>query len=151
MDIKWILMGLIVIVLISGCNDIAPITSNNCYEACREAGYTSGSCEEVPVIQYPCGSLNKIQLVNDEQLCEPLDTDLIGVGVACCCDEGFCGSSSYGSCEVDSDCVESGCSSQICQSKDDEEVITTCEYLECYNNEKYYLECKCVEGECQWN
>jgi len=64
--------------------------------------------------------------------------------------EEFCGTSTMDSCETDSDCRAGGCSGQVCESADSEGMITTCEYKECYNAEKYGLECGCVEGACQW-
>ncbi|MBD3313805.1 eight-cysteine-cluster domain-containing protein [Candidatus Woesearchaeota archaeon] len=62
----------------------------------------------------------------------------------------FCGTSTMDSCETDSDCRAGGCSGQVCESADSEGMMTTCEYMECYNNEKYDLECGCVDGACQW-
>ena len=63
---------------------------------------------------------------------------------------GFCGISTYGKCYRDEDCIISGCSNQICQSKYEKPIITTCEYRECYNYKKYGLRCKCVNNRCQW-
>ena len=63
---------------------------------------------------------------------------------------GFCGVSTYGECVSDSECKAGGCSSQICQSTEEEEVFTTCEYRECYNASKYNLKCKCFSNRCQW-
>ena len=64
--------------------------------------------------------------------------------------EGFCGRSTYGKCSSDADCIQGGCSGQICHSKYDERIITTCEYRDCYNAQAYNLKCKCVAGKCQW-
>jgi eight-cysteine-cluster-containing protein len=63
---------------------------------------------------------------------------------------GFCGWSTYGECSSDSDCIASGCSSQVCQSRYEEPVITTCEWRDCYDAEIYDLECQCVGKKCQW-
>ena len=63
---------------------------------------------------------------------------------------GFCGLSTNGACENDSDCMTSGCSSQVCQSANDEPAITTCEYRECYDRETFAVECGCVSNQCQW-
>lgn len=63
----------------------------------------------------------------------------------------FCGISSLDSCNVDSDCVVGGCSSQICQSQDTEPTMSTCEYALCYNPQPYNLSCKCVDAKCKWN
>jgi eight-cysteine-cluster-containing protein len=65
--------------------------------------------------------------------------------------EKFCGRSTFGKCESDEDCVTGGCSGQVCQSRFEKPVITTCEWKECYNAEKYGMMCKCVEGKCQWS
>ncbi len=64
--------------------------------------------------------------------------------------EGFCGRSTYKECSVDGDCKIGGCSSQICGGKD-EELISTCEWTECYDAKKYSVECKCVDNKCQWS
>jgi len=61
----------------------------------------------------------------------------------------FCGWSTYGNCSSDSDCIASGCSGQVCQSIYEEPVVTTCEWRDCYNAEKYGLRCRCIEGKCQ--
>ncbi|NYZ77745.1 eight-cysteine-cluster domain-containing protein [Candidatus Micrarchaeota archaeon] len=65
--------------------------------------------------------------------------------------EGFCGSSTDGPCSSDADCMSGGCSGQVCQSKSEEPVVTTCEYRECYNAAAYGLSCGCVGGNCEWN
>lgn len=62
----------------------------------------------------------------------------------------FCGTSTFGNCVTDADCVTGGCSGEICQSKDEEPIIITCEYKDCYNTEKYELKCKCLTQQCQW-
>lgn len=64
--------------------------------------------------------------------------------------EGFCGRSTMSYCVNDLDCVKGGCSGSICQAKADEQVLTTCEYKECYSAEIYGLSCRCTEGKCQW-
>ncbi|MEA3343131.1 MAG: eight-cysteine-cluster domain-containing protein [archaeon] len=65
-------------------------------------------------------------------------------------DPAFCGSSTNGACAVDSDCIIGGCSGQVCQSKNEESVGTTCEYRECYNAKRYGVACKCTQNKCQW-
>lgn len=64
--------------------------------------------------------------------------------------QGFCGSSSYGSCSSDSDCLRGGCSGQYCQSKAEPGLITTCEYEDCYDAQSYNVQCGCINGQCQW-
>jgi len=64
--------------------------------------------------------------------------------------EGFCGRSTKGACSTDADCGTGGCSGQVCQSRDEEPIITTCEYRDCYNARQYGIQCKCVNQGCQW-
>lgn len=65
--------------------------------------------------------------------------------------EDFCGISTEGLCSSDSDCITGGCSGQVCQSKNQEPVVTICDMKECYNAAKYGLECKCLNNKCQWS
>ncbi|MCK4529404.1 eight-cysteine-cluster domain-containing protein [candidate division WOR-3 bacterium] len=65
--------------------------------------------------------------------------------------EDFCGWSTDGKCSSDSDCIVGGCSAQVCQSKYEKSIITTCEWRDCYNAKEYNLKCKCVKGGCQWS
>jgi len=66
-------------------------------------------------------------------------------------DEKFCGYSSKGPCNKNKDCLTGGCSGQVCHSNTEKMAITTCEYRECYDERKYGLSCKCVDGECMWS
>jgi len=65
--------------------------------------------------------------------------------------QGFCGSSTYGECSFDFNCVKSGCSGQICQSKNEEPMVSICLHRDCYDAKAYQLRCKCAGGECQWS
>ncbi len=62
----------------------------------------------------------------------------------------FCGISTFGECSSDADCIIGGCSGQVCQSKNEEPAVTTCEYKGCFNTENYGLKCKCAAKKCQW-
>lgn len=62
----------------------------------------------------------------------------------------FCGSSTNFACSTDADCKLGGCSSQVCQGKNEEDVITTCEYKDCFNSEKFGLSCGCFNNKCGW-
>jgi len=62
----------------------------------------------------------------------------------------FCGWSTNGPCSSDSDCIAGGCSGQVCQSKHEEPIVTTCEYRECYNAQSYGLSCRCINQRCEW-
>ena len=64
--------------------------------------------------------------------------------------EGFCGSSTYGGCSSDLDCIAGGCSGRVCQSKNEEPIITTCEWKDCYDDTKYGVTCGCVNNKCLW-
>ena len=77
---------------------------------------------------------------------EPTEPD----GVVVAPNDGFCGRSTDFACQTDNDCIEGGCSGQICQGKAEEPIITTCEMKACYNNEKYGLRCGCFDGRCSW-
>ena len=62
--------------------------------------------------------------------------------------EKFCGWSTYGRCVSDMDCRAGGCSGQVCESKLEEPVTTTCEWKDCYNAGQYDLSCICIKGKC---
>lgn len=62
----------------------------------------------------------------------------------------FCGSSTYGTCSSNSDCILGGCSGEICQSKNENGVVSACMYRDCYNVETYGVSCGCTQGKCQW-
>ena len=54
-----------------------------------------------------------------------------------------------GECAVDDDCVRGGCSGTICQAKDADPILTTCEYKEeygCFAD----INCGCVNNRCGW-
>ena len=52
-------------------------------------------------------------------------------------------------CIKDADCITGGCSGTICQSKDSEPMITTCEWTEKYACYKL-TSCGCIDGKCAW-
>lgn len=62
----------------------------------------------------------------------------------------FCGASTNGDCQENSDCQISGCSNQICQSQAEEPQTTTCEFRDCYDAQKYKAQCACQNQQCQW-
>ncbi len=64
--------------------------------------------------------------------------------------KSFCGTSTNGTCSSDSDCMRGGCSSQVCQSKFEEPIITTCEWKDCYEYEDVGVSCGCWAGKCRW-
>ena len=64
--------------------------------------------------------------------------------------EKFCGWSSGGSCQGDTDCITSGCSSEVCQSVNESVYNTICQSSDCYDAELYNLRCACQNNTCQW-
>ena len=64
--------------------------------------------------------------------------------------EDWCGWSTNAECSTNSDCSIGGCSGQVCRSVN-ESSRTTCEWLDCYDDVAYDVECGCYNGECQWN
>lgn len=65
--------------------------------------------------------------------------------------EGFCGWSTDGPCESDKDCIHGGCNSQICQSKSEGILVSSCEWKDCYRPTTYGVVCRCIEGKCKWS
>jgi len=59
------------------------------------------------------------------------------------------GSSSLGRCRRDTDCIVSGCNSEICQSSSEEPMVSICVYNPPYPDDLGY-ECKCVDRKCMW-
>jgi len=62
----------------------------------------------------------------------------------------FCRKSTYSECQSDDDCIVTGCFNQICQSKYEEMIVTTCEFRECFDASKFGVSCKCIDNMCQW-
>lgn len=62
---------------------------------------------------------------------------------------GFCGVSSYGKCDYDTDCYISGCNGEICQSKNEQPILSACVVLDCHKKPEGIV-CGCQKGECQW-
>ncbi len=61
----------------------------------------------------------------------------------------FCGWSTEAPCSNNSDCEAGGCSGQVCLGIR-EDIVTTCEWTDCYDAEKFSMACGCVEGKCKW-
>jgi eight-cysteine-cluster-containing protein len=59
------------------------------------------------------------------------------------------GSSTFGRCSNDNDCVVSGCNREICQSKFEESMFSICVYNPPYPKELGY-ECRCIGQKCAW-
>jgi len=101
------------------------------------------------------------EFVNIEKQCPDYCTGIAGMFETKCVshqckivkkeENGFCGWSTGGECESDADCMAGGCSGQVCQSKKEAPVVTTCEYRECYSAANYGLSCSCVNNKCEWS
>lgn len=66
-------------------------------------------------------------------------------------DKFFCGKSTFGECQSDSDCITAGCSNSVCQSQNEEQTITTCEWRNCYNSTGKNINCICIKNKCLWS
>jgi len=60
----------------------------------------------------------------------------------------YYGSSTYGSCQIDTDCTVSGCNGEVCQSKSEEPIYTIC--IARPGPKAFGYECKCSENKCHW-
>ena len=62
----------------------------------------------------------------------------------------FCGWSS-GPCNIDQDCMTSGCFQEVCQSRRDPKTDTNCDDTRaCYDSGKYGFACGCQSSKCMW-
>lgn len=59
------------------------------------------------------------------------------------------GSSTYGTCLADMDCITSGCNNEVCQSRREKPPISSCVHDPPYPSELGYT-CGCLKGACQW-
>ncbi len=62
----------------------------------------------------------------------------------------FCGWSTNAPCLQNYDCIVSGCSNQVCQGANEPPALSTCEWTDCFDAEKFSMACGCVEGKCKW-
>ena len=89
-----------------------------------------------------CMCKRKVTIFNISEKSEVLFLDKDGNSFILTPSVEFCGWSTYGKCNTDEDCTTDGCSGQICRSKFEEGIITTCEWLDCYDAKKYNIACK---------
>jgi eight-cysteine-cluster-containing protein len=114
----------LILILVLSCIGCTAVQDINSYEECVAAGY--------PILEsYP------------EQCMTPDGRSFTRVL------PGFCGWSTNASCTNDSECVTGGCNGEVCQGIG-EDIVTTCEYKECYADEILGVECGCVDEECEW-
>ena len=156
----FVFLSIIGIVLIAGC------VSNSNGE---QAGECTGEGESIPVIASPPSCCAGLTLILSKQagimgsagictancgngVCDEDSESSYNCPVDCSGSaEDFCGFSTSGPCTLDSDCTTDGCSGEVCRSKSELGVDTTCMWRDCYDDTKYGLACGCVEGQCEWH
>lgn len=62
----------------------------------------------------------------------------------------YYGRSTYGSCQTNGDCIFGGCNSEICQSKDEEGIVSICLAPDKPTPKQLGYDCRCVTNQCQW-
>lgn len=62
----------------------------------------------------------------------------------------FCGESTFAECTINEDCMEGGCSGEICKGKTELPKITDCIWRTCYDEVTFKVNCQCIENQCQW-
>ena len=80
MGMKIFLGFVVALVLISGCSE-----KDICNVHCKNLGYDSGKCNNVPNMLNPCEIIGEITVQSDVQLCEIPESSLSGSGISCCC------------------------------------------------------------------
>jgi eight-cysteine-cluster-containing protein len=97
------------------------------FQECEEAGY--------PIMEsYP----RQCRVSNGELFVEEIE------------DEEFYGSSTYYRCEIDEDCLVSGCNSEVCQGVEEEGMSSICLFPDEPLPKDLGYSCDCFEGQCQW-
>lgn len=130
------------------CCKITPVVENQTpsYSRLRES-----ECDDVTDDGEPILGANK-EIV-DDSYCEDSEEDETHIEASS--DNhpknAFCGSSTLANCSVDGDCGVGGCSNQVCQGINEEPLVTTCEYRDCYNAAAYNANCRCIKNKCRWN
>lgn len=62
----------------------------------------------------------------------------------------YYGSSTYGPCQANTDCIISGCNSEICQSLTQEPLASICIFPEKPTPLQIGYDCQCIAQKCQW-
>jgi eight-cysteine-cluster-containing protein len=111
--------------------DVQEISS---FQECEEAGY--------PIMEsYP----RQCRVPGGELFVEEIDDEIDSSN-----NEEFYGSSTNYSCEVDEDCLVSGCNSEICQGAEEESMSSICIFPDEPLPKDLGYSCGCFEGQCQW-
>lgn len=148
-----------------------PCGDKVCGERCTVCPPDDPDCVETAVIKVcqgdgTCSASNPVCQGGDYEpcenktcgeactLCPPDDTDCVETAVVKYCNSnGVCAptqpscNGGDGSCSTDADCIETGCSGQVCASGPK---VTTCEWKEEYACYDRFGDCGCVNGTCAW-
>ncbi|MCS7121710.1 MAG: eight-cysteine-cluster domain-containing protein [Archaeoglobaceae archaeon] len=145
---------------------VEEVAANGCFDDLNESVWYSSGVLIVKITTYCCGTEIEVKKDGKEYV---LVEKVVGDLCRCFCSKEikifnvpqdykikiikekpfeFCGTSTYGKCKNDSDCVRDGCNGEVCRSKFENPVFTICIWKDCYRFEK--AACKCVDGKCQW-
>jgi len=134
MNKKIILISIIIIVLVGAVayfilnqQKLSPLQMITNFEECAQAGYPVG--ESHP---RQCWTPDGRHFVEEIEKIE------------------YYGFSTYGSCQVNNDCLVSGCNREICQSKTEESLVSICILPDKPTPPQLNYECQCVVQRCQW-
>lgn len=137
----YLLFSCLLIILFTGCSAKNKVSITN-FEECAKAG--NAIMESYP---RQCRTADGQLFVEELSPAEQKKTTPPGEKELT---DKFCGWSTKDRCTADNECLKGGCSGQVCHSKNNQSIFTTCEYRDCYNAEKYGVVCQCVDNECQW-
>lgn len=140
------LAALLVLAMIMGCTENTPNNNNN-YDNNVETNYceTADDCACGRfILSGDCGTGNK-EFIDTSSQCPDFCSGIDGKQIIVC-KENKCGLSRI-ECQIDDDCIRTGCSGIICQAAPAENGFTTCEWKEEYS---CYQEatCGCIDGFC---
>jgi len=66
-----------------------------------------------------------------------------------CSEDQHYGLSTNSTCSSDNDCVIDGCNGEICRSKSEESISSTCVYNPPYPKD-LGCSCRCIDSKCMW-
>lgn len=125
---------LVVLVLLFVMFGEGPSEDINTFEECVDAGYPT--VETYPEQCFASDGRIFVQEVDEDNIVPELYE--------------FYGSSTYYACEVNEECMVSGCNNEICQSTQEEEVMSICIFPEQPLPKDLGYSCGCFDGKCQW-
>lgn len=63
----------------------------------------------------------------------------------------YYGRPTYGNCQTDDDCIFGGCNAEICQSRNEESIVSICLAPEKPTPKQLGYQCRCIVNKCQWS